>query len=100
VQGLYWGAQGRAAAFAARERGETEPDLALLLAAEGVSVAPVPEARSAAFSLLHRHAALTKVLHGHERGCPISRVAFSPDGRWLASTDTCTALGDERKPAC
>ena len=97
VQGLYWGAQGRAAAFAARERGETEPDLALLLAAEGVSVAPVPEARSAVLTLLHRHAALTKVLHGHGRGRPVSGVAFSPDGRWLASTDTCSAMGDERQ---
>ena len=97
VQGLYWGAQGRAAAFAARERGETEPDLALLLAAEGVSVAPVPEARSAVLSLLHRHAALTKMLHGHERGRPVSGVAFSPDGRWLASTDTFSAMGDERQ---
>ncbi len=96
VQGLYWGAQARAAAFAARERSEPEPDLALLLAAEGVSVAPVPEARSAVVSILHDHAALTKILHGHERGRPISGVTFSPDGRWLASTDTCTALGDER----
>ena len=96
VQGLYWGAQARAAAFAARERGETEPDLALLLAAEGVSVAPVPEARSAVVSILHPPRGAYQDSSWAERGRPVSGVTFSPDGRWLASTDTFCAIGDER----
>jgi WD40 repeat protein len=97
VQGLYWGAQARAAAFAARERGEAEPDLALLLAAEGASVATVPEARAILLSLLHRHARLTRVIDGHGAGRCVSGVAFSRDGKWLASVDRERALGDDRR---
>ena len=97
VEALYWGAQARAVAFAARERGEAEPDLALLLAAEAMSVAPVPEARLALLSLLHRHARLSVVLHGHGADREISGLVFSPDGRWLASGDRPRAIGDDRQ---
>jgi hypothetical protein len=97
TEGLYWGAQTRAAAFAARERAEVDPDLALLLAAEAVSVAPVPEARSALLSILHRHAPLSVLLLGHGQGRWISGLAFSPDGHWLASGDRPCAIGDNRQ---
>jgi WD40 repeat protein len=96
VEALFWGAQSRASAFAARERGEAEPDLALLLAAEAVTTAPVPEARAALCSLLHRYAPLTALLHGHAEGRRVGGVAFSRDGRWLASTDQRIAIGDDR----
>jgi hypothetical protein len=96
VEGLYWGAEARAAAFAARERAEGEPDLALLLAAEGTSVASVPEAKSALLSLLHRYAPLTATLHEHGPGRQVAAVALSRDGRWLASVDRPIAIGDER----
>jgi WD40 repeat protein len=96
LEGLYWSSQARAAAFAARERGEAEPDLALLLAAEAGSVAPVPEARAALLSLLHRHARLTGGIYEHGSGRWVSGVAFSRDGRWLASVDREVAIGDDR----
>jgi hypothetical protein len=96
VEGLYWGAQARAAAFAARERSEAEPDAALLLAAEGASVATVPEARAILLSLLHQYATLTSAINGHGSARWVSGLAFSPDGRWLASIDRARALGDDR----
>jgi len=96
-QGLYWGAQARATAFAARERGEAEPDLALLLAAEGASVATVPEARAVLLSLLHRHARLTGAIQAHGSGRSVTGVAFSPDARWIASVDQARGLGDDRR---
>ncbi len=96
VEGLYWGAQARSGAFAARERGEAEPDLALLLAAEAAAVASVPEARAALLSLLHRHAPLTAAIHRHGRSRWIAGVAFSPDGKWLASVDRPLGIGDTR----
>jgi WD40 repeat protein len=97
MEGLYWGAQSRAAAFAARERGEAEPDVALLLAAEGASIATAPESRASLLSLLHRHALLTGVIHGHGWGRIVSGVTFSRDGRWLASVNRARALGDDRR---
>lgn len=97
VEGLYWGAQARAAAFAARERSEAEPDVALLLVAEAAPVATVPEARAILVSLLHRYASLTKVINGHGHARQVSGVAFSPDGRWLASVDRDIAANDDRQ---
>jgi hypothetical protein len=96
LEGLYWSSQARSAAFAARERGEAEPDLALLLAAEAGAVAAVPEARAVLLSLLHRHARLTGAIHGHDFGRWVSGVAFSRDGRWLASIDRQRGIGDDR----
>ena len=103
VEGLYWGTQSRALAFAARERSEAEPDIALLLAAEAASVATVPEARAILLSLMHRHAYLTKVLNGHiDKGASrrISGVAFGPafsdDKYLLASIDRNLAINDEK----
>ncbi len=84
------------ASSAARERGEAEPDAALLLAAEAASVPTVPEARGILLSLLHRHAMLTRVIDGHGTARRVSGLALSPDGRWLASIDEARALGDER----
>jgi WD40 repeat protein len=96
VEGLYWDAQARGVAFAARERGEAQPDLALLLSAEGVAVAHVPEARAVLFDLLDRYASLSGVLRGHAVNRSVSGLAFSPDGRWLASIDEAAAVGDDR----
>ncbi|WP_164009892.1 TIR domain-containing protein [Pyxidicoccus trucidator] len=58
-------------------------ELALLLAAESFEASPTVEARSALLSALRDASYLQSYLHGHERR--ISQVAFSPDGRWLAS---------------
>jgi WD40 repeat protein len=96
VEGLYWGAQSRAGAFAARERAEEEPDTALLLAAEAVSVSSVPEAKQEVLSLLHRYASLISIIYGHGKSRMISGIAFSKDGRWLISADRMYAINDDR----
>ena len=96
TEALHAGTHARSLAFTARERGDAEPDTALLLASEAAAAAAVPESRSALGLLLHRHAPLTRVLHEHGTGRTISGVAISPHGDWFASVDRANALNDKR----
>jgi hypothetical protein len=89
--------QARVGAATATEKRDSEPSVALLLAAEAASVAAVPETQAILLWLLHRHAKLTNVIHGHGTSRLISGVAFSRDGRWLASSDRARAIGDDRQ---
>jgi TIR domain len=97
TEALHAGTHARSLAFAARERGEAEPDTALLLASAAATAAAAPEARSALGQLLHRHAGLTRVLHEHGANRPISGLAISPQGHWFASIDRKLAVNDERE---
>lgn len=96
VEGLYWGAQARGSAYAARECAEVEPDTALLLAAQGATVAAVTETRAILLSLIDRYAALTGLYKSHGDYRWVSGVALSLDGCWLASVDRPRAIGDDR----
>ena len=61
------------------------PDLALLLSFEGYHQSPRPEAHRSVISALNaaRDPAITAIQHGHSG--PVYGVAFSRDGRTLAS---------------
>ena len=62
-------------------------DLALLLGLEAERTSPTPEGRSVVLSGLQRAGRVVQFLRGHEG--PVSDVAFSRDGKLLAS------IGDE-----
>ena len=83
-----WEAQvsnARRLAIAAEKEKDHSIGLALLLANEAVGAKsePTPEAQSALFSILPANPQLKKVLDGH--GSYVFSVAFSPDGKRLAS---------------
>ncbi|HEU5469255.1 MAG TPA: helix-turn-helix domain-containing protein [Actinophytocola sp.] len=61
---------------------ETQPGTAMLLATEAYRIAPTTEARSALLTIT-AHGAYQGELTGHTDA--ISRIAFSPDGKRLAS---------------
>jgi WD40 repeat protein len=71
--------------FAAQARSyfASQLDLALLIAMEGVRVADTVEARSSLFDGLKFSPHLTVFLTGNQG--PVNSVAFSPDGKTLAS---------------
>ncbi len=76
---------GRLAITAEKEK-DHSIDLALLLAYEAVGATnsePTPEAQSALLSTMLTHPRLKKILHGHD--AIVTSVAFSPDGKRLAS---------------
>ena len=62
---------------------ERDPELALLLAVEGVDVAGTPEARSSLMTVVQRHPLVPLTLG--RQGTEVRSVAFSPDGSTLAS---------------
>jgi hypothetical protein len=72
-------------AIAAEKKKDHSIDLALLLANEAVGATsePTSEAHSALLSALLTRPQLKKILHGHEDS--VRSVAFSPDGKRLAS---------------
>ena len=73
-------------AIAAEKEKDHSIGLALLLANEAVGATksePTPEAQSALLSALLTHPRLKKILHGHD--AIVTSVAFSPDGKRLAS---------------
>jgi WD40 repeat protein len=71
--------------YAAQARGyfASQLDLGLLLALEGLHVADTIEARSSLFDGLKSSPHLAAFLTGHQR--TVNSVAFSPDGKTLAS---------------
>ena len=90
-------------AIAAEKEKDHSIDLALLLANEAVGATksePTPEAQSALLSALLANPQLKKILHGHD--AIVTSVAFSPDGKRLASA-SCgqdrAALGCRERPA-
>jgi len=73
-------------AIAAEQEKDHSIDLALLLANEAVGATksePTPEAQSALLSVLLTQPRLKTILHGHND--EVRSVAFSPDGKRLAS---------------
>ena len=60
-----------------------QPDLALLLSLEAYKTNPTFESRSSMLTGLAYSAHVTRYLHGHDN--PVNGVAFSPDGKILAS---------------
>jgi len=76
-------------AIAAEKEKDHCIDLALLLANEAVGATtsePTLEAQSALLSVLLAYPRLQKILDGHDN--IVTSVAFSPDGKRLASTST------------
>ena len=97
---LCWGAQAQAAALAAQQHTEQQPDLALALAAAAADVADLPATRQTLLRLLTRYNGLQRVLTPHEDGRPVCSLAFSPDGQWLATADTRSrSQPDDARPA-
>lgn len=78
-------ADARRLAVQAGALAERQPDLALLLALEGLRTAPGRDAWSALGLALSRPVALSRVLSGH--GAGVRSVALSPDGTLLASVE-------------
>ncbi len=60
-----------------------QPDLALLLSVEAYATSKTFEARSSLLTGLAYSSNITAFLHGHDN--PVNGVAFSPDGKLLAS---------------
>ena len=76
-------------AIASEKEKDHSIDLALLLANEAVGATksePTPEAQSALLSALLTHPQLQKILRGHD--AIVQSVAFSPDGKRLASASS------------
>ncbi|MBY5351320.1 WD40 repeat domain-containing protein [Rhizobium leguminosarum] len=68
---------------------QSDPDVASILALESVSLRPTPQAESALRSAVGGHD-LRFTLEGHSTS--VSSLAFSPDGKWLASADRTEAI--------
>ncbi|NDY93852.1 hypothetical protein [Ideonella livida] len=92
---LYGGAQARATAYQARDRARGEPALALALAAAAADLADTPASRSTLLTLLGQQTALRRVMPLHAPGRRVQALAFSPDGRWLATGDARQGPGDD-----
>ncbi|HVT19548.1 MAG TPA: hypothetical protein VHQ90_25625 [Thermoanaerobaculia bacterium] len=73
----------RQLAAQALSQARTRPDLALLLAVEANRPAATAEARGSVLGLLQSQPGLVTFLHGNT--APVSRLAFSSDGKILAS---------------
>jgi WD40 repeat protein len=75
--------ESRALAVLSRQLSTSEPDTALLLAAEAFRTKPTFEAKDILLSLLVENPALKFFLHGHRNN--VQAVAFSPNGKTVAS---------------
>ncbi|ROO51122.1 WD40 repeat protein [Micromonospora sp. Llam0] len=69
---------------------DRQPDLALLLALEGLRTDPGPDGWSTLASLLSRPIQVSRVLYGHR--ATVTGVAVSPDGNLLASVEEAAPL--------
>ncbi|PTA43211.1 trypsin-like peptidase domain-containing protein [Micromonospora sp. RP3T] len=89
-------ADARRLAVEAGALADRQPDLAMLLALEGLGMDPGPDAWSGLASLLSRPVAPSRVLYGHR--ATVAGVAVSPDGTLLASVEETTLFrsGDVR----
>jgi WD40 repeat protein len=65
------------------KQSNVQVDLSLLLAVEGVTLEPSPEARDTLHRVVEKHYHLSSFLHG-QKGSVIT-IAFSPDGLTLAT---------------
>jgi WD40 repeat protein len=64
---------------------DSQLDLALLLSVEAYQANPTLEARSALLKGLQKSPQLSRYLHDHDHKGEVRSVAFSPDGKTLAS---------------